>query len=335
MVSNAIEAFDLRKTYSDGWLRAKKFSALKGISFAVPRGQIFGLLGPNGAGKTTFVKIMLGIVAKTMGEAKVMGAVAGSRNARKHIGYLPENLRMRRHHTANTALEFYGGLSGLSVAEVKARRAGLLEKVGLEAWAEAGIKKYSKGMLQRLGLAQALLHDPDLLILDEPTDGLDPQARADVRDVMLQLKKEGKTIFLNSHILQEVELVCDSVAILDRGELKYCGPVDKIGDFISEKTGLRTGIGMKFVVECDEDVLYSTVDVAEGDQLESMGAGRISLYTDRVEVDFVNRTIDQLRARQIPIVEVAKQNVTLEDAFLRILSKDNDTDKDTEGEVVK
>ncbi|MEC9093051.1 MAG: ABC transporter ATP-binding protein, partial [Planctomycetota bacterium] len=207
MTENAIEARDLQKTYVDHWFSSKTYSALRGITFSVPRGQIFGLLGPNGAGKTTFVKIMLGIVSKTKGQATVMGSTAGSKLARSHIGYLPENLRMRRHHTANTALEFYGGLSGLSIATVRQRKVDLLKRVGLESWADAGIKKYSKGMLQRLGLAQSLLHDPDLLILDEPTDGLDPQARAEVREIMLQLKREGKTIFVNSHILQEVELV--------------------------------------------------------------------------------------------------------------------------------
>ena len=327
MSENAIEAFDLRKTYVEGVIKPKRFAALKGVQFSVPKGQIFGLLGPNGAGKTTFVKIMLGIVAKSSGSANVMGCPAGSTAARRHIGYLPEHLRMRRHHTAVTALEFYGGLSGLSVSDVAKKRMELLEKVGLESWAEAGIKKYSKGMLQRLGLAQALLHDPDLLILDEPTDGLDPQARADVREIMLQLKKEGKTIFLNSHILQEVEMVCDGVAILDRGELKYCGPVSEIGDFIQQKTGIRTGSGMTFALKGDRRTLDELFDVGPTDEVSQRGDEVIEFYTSRVEEDFINASIDKIRAKGVTIVEVARKEVSLEDAFLTILSDGNEEEE--------
>ncbi|MEE2639474.1 MAG: ABC transporter ATP-binding protein [Planctomycetota bacterium] len=323
MTENAIEAIDLRKTYSDSWFRSNRYTALKGVSFAVPRGEIFGLLGPNGAGKTTFVKIMLGIVARSGGDANVMGADAGSQSARLRIGYLPENLRMRRHHTANTALEFYGGLNGLSVSEVRKRRGDLLKKVGLESWADAGIKKYSKGMLQRLGLAQAILHDPDLLILDEPTDGLDPQARADVREIMLQLKNEGKTIFVNSHILQEVELVCDSVAILDLGVLKYCGSVENIGNFISSQSGMRTGSGITFWLDCDEAKLRATLEVSPTETVTPRGEGRVEYFTDRLDVQFVNECIDRLRANDVRIIEISQKHVSLEQAFLAILSKES------------
>ena len=320
--ANAIEVSDLRKTYSDGIFGRRKFQALKGVTFSVPKGAVFGLLGPNGAGKTTFVKIMLGIVGKTVGDASVMGHSAGSSKARNQIGYLPEHLRVRRHHTAHSALEFYGGLSGLSVSEVRAKRDALLEKVGLEEWGNSPVKKFSKGMLQRLGLAQALLHDPDLLILDEPTDGLDPQARADVREIMTALQKEGKTIFLNSHILQEVEMVCDGVAILDHGDLKYCGPVEKIGDFIEKRSGIRTGVGMTFIVESDLEAMNQLVDHLPGDELSEKPGGVIEYYSTRIDSDFVNSVIDQLRQNAITIREVAKKHVTLEEAFLAILSNE-------------
>src|SRR5687768_3655713 len=200
----AIEVDTLKKTYRDGLFGSRSIEALRGISFRVERGEIFALLGPNGAGKTTFIKILLGIVRKSGGSAQMLGHPAGDRRSRKHIGYLPENLRLPRHLTANTALELCGNLSGLSTREVHERRGKLLELVGLADRAGDSVKKYSKGMLQRLGLAQSLLHDPDLLIFDEPTDGLDPVARAQVRAVLLDLKSKGKTIFLNSHILQEV-----------------------------------------------------------------------------------------------------------------------------------
>lgn len=318
--NNAISVNKLDKFYSEGLFRRKKFHALKGIDLTIPQGEIFGLLGPNGAGKTTFVKIMLGIVEKSSGDAEMMGCRAGSPSARKRVGYLPENLRMRQHHTANTALEFYGGLNGLSPQQVRAKRKDLLGKVGLSEWANAGIKKFSKGMLQRLGLAQALLHDPEMIFLDEPTDGLDPQARAELRDIMSKLRDDGKTIFINSHILQEVELICDSVAILDHGELKYCGPVRQIGDFIQNKTGVRIGSGITFVVRCSMEKFHAIAEPGPDDSINSGTDDCVEFYCTNTDTGFVNSTIDRFRASGVDILEVSKRNVTLEEAFLTILS---------------
>ena len=204
-----IQVSDLQKTYRDGWFRRRKIQALKKVSLEVGRGEIFGLLGPNGAGKTTLIKILLGIVHKTAGEARLLGQPAGRRIGRKRVGYLPEGHRIPRHLTGNTALEYYGSLSGMSVADTRRRRAELLDMVGLSVWGRTVVTKYSKGMLQRLGLAQAMLHEPDVLVLDEPTDGVDPVGRSEIREVLNVLKDRGKTIFLNSHLLQEIELVCD------------------------------------------------------------------------------------------------------------------------------
>ncbi|MCE9526085.1 MAG: ABC transporter ATP-binding protein, partial [Planctomycetales bacterium] len=167
MSSPAIAVSDLRKTYTEGLLFRKRQEALKGISFEVKRGEIFGLLGGNGAGKTTFIKILLGIIRRTSGSAQVLDFPAGDSRARQRIGYLPENLRVPRHLTGYTALEYYGNLSGLSNRVIRARRGPLLEKVGIAARAKDPVRTYSKGMLQRLGLAQAMLHDPDLFIFDE------------------------------------------------------------------------------------------------------------------------------------------------------------------------
>ncbi len=242
--SPAIEVRELHKTYRDGLFGRRSFEALKGISLQVQQQEIFGLLGPNGAGKTTLVKLLLGIVRKTRGEALLLGRAAGDRRGRREVGYLPENLRLPRHHTANSALDLYGQLSGLSSAEIRRRRGALLELVDLSDRAKDSIRKYSKGMLQRLGLAIALLHDPQLVFMDEPTDGLDPAARAKVRQVLQRLKREGKTIFLNSHLLQEVEMVCDRVAILDRGVLRGIGSVEQL---VGRQP--RTGrVEMKFAV---------------------------------------------------------------------------------------
>ena len=225
--SAAIEAIDLGKSYRTGWFR-RRFDALRGLTLRVERGEIFGLLGPNGAGKTTLIKILLGIVRRSAGSASLLGRPAGDRQSRLRVGYLPENLRIGTHHTARTAMDFYGQLSGLSRRQILAKRDGLLDAVGLADRSNESIKRFSKGMLQRLGLAQALLHDPELLILDEPTDGLDPVGRSQVRNLLASLKEQGKTVFVNSHILQEVELICDRVAILDRGNLRAVGTVDEI-----------------------------------------------------------------------------------------------------------
>ena len=182
--SSAVDVQDLRKVYRDGLFGRRRIEALGGVSLAVGHGEIFGLLGPNGAGKTTLIKILLGIVRASGGAASLLGLPAGSRAGRKQVGYLPENHRIPRHHTGNSALMFFGSLSGLSRAEVRRRRGPLLAAVGLAEWGNTSVKKYSKGMLQRLGLAQAMLHDPQLLILDEPTDGVDPVGRSEMRTLL-------------------------------------------------------------------------------------------------------------------------------------------------------
>jgi ABC-type Na+ transport system ATPase subunit NatA len=201
----AIAIHDLEKIYRHGLFGRKKIPALKGVSLEVPPGEVFGLLGPNGAGKTTLIKVLLGIVRKSSGSATLRPAEI----ARRQVGYLPEHHRIPHHLTGDTALEYYGSLSGMSQSEIRRRRPDLLKRVGLATWGKTPVKKYSKGMLQRLGLAQAMIHDPQLLILDEPTDGVDPVGRAEIRDVLSELRRQGKTVFLNSHLLQEVELVCD------------------------------------------------------------------------------------------------------------------------------
>ncbi len=316
--ASAIEIDGLRKTYRDGLIFRKSFEALRGISFRVEPGEIFGLLGPNGAGKTTFIKVLLGIVRKSGGQANVLGQSAGSRLARQRIGYLPENLRIPLHLNAQTALEYYGGLSGLSRSEVKQRSGKLLESVGLADRARDAVKKYSKGMLQRLGLAQALLHDPELLFLDEPTDGLDPIGRSHVRNVLRELQSSGKTVFLNSHLLQEVEMVCDRVAILDRGVLRSVGSLAEIApqqlegvdlelELVGDREAIRNAIGDRTVSrrEQQRDSLRVTMRLA-----------------DQAAVD---HCVDDLRRGQISIIGMSRRRVTLEDAFLEILAQPAET----------
>ena len=260
------------------------------------------------------IKILLGIVRKSGGQATLLDRPAGARVSRYKIGYLPENLRMPPYHTARTALHYYGRLSGLSRAEILAQRDQLLDKVGLADRTREPIKKYSKGMLQRLGLAQALLHDPELLILDEPTDGLDPVGRSQVRSVLHQLKAEGKTIFLNSHILQEVELVCDRVAILDKGLVKAQGRVDQIAPQQTE------GVELDLVVTGEGPAIRNALAERGVNKWETNGGGHHSLSLRLLDQAAVDSCIDDLRRQNISIVGLTRRRVTLEDAFLRLLA---------------
>lgn len=322
----AITVDSIRKTYSDGLIFRKKFEALKGVSFNVEQGEIFGLLGPNGAGKTTLVKILLGIIRKTGGTASMMGRRAGSRGGRMMVGYLPEHLRIPAHLTGNTALECYGNLSNVPTSVIRKKRHELLELVGLEDRARDRVKKYSKGMLQRLGLAQALLHDPKLLILDEPTDGLDPRARADMRDIIRRLQKQGVTIFLNSHILPEVEMICDRVAILHRGDLKYCGAVNEVGQFVKSLVGdAGTGTIVEIELQGNPDEANRAFGEIEFEIKSSDGKEN---FVVRAVVDgqpMIDQLLDRLRARHVSVIRLVREQVTLEDAFLQIVDDKHQT----------
>jgi ABC-2 type transport system ATP-binding protein len=272
-------------------------------------------LGPNGAGKTTFVKIMLGIIRRTSGQATMLGLPAGHQESRRKVGYMPENLRVPRYHTARSALEFYGSLSGMPPHDVRLRRDGLLELVGLADRARESIAKYSKGMLQRLGLAQALLHDPDLLFLDEPTDGLDPVGRSDVRQIINSLKEKGKTVFLNSHLLQEVEMVCDRVAILHKGVLRSLGRPQEIAPDRIE------GIDLELELKGPPEAAREAVGNRQMLRSEAVAEGHYRLVVRLDEDRQVDELVDDLRSRRVSIVHLARRRVTLEDAFLRIIEK--------------
>jgi ABC-2 type transport system ATP-binding protein len=323
----AIETRDLSKTYVEGLVRRKRITALKSVSLCVQRGEIFGLLGGNGAGKTTFIKTLLGIIRKSAGDARLLGFPAGDRRGRKLVGYLPENLRVPRHLTGYTALEYYGNLSNVPTSVIRQRRGTLLEKVGLAERAKDPVRTYSKGMLQRLGLAQAMLHDPELFILDEPTDGLDPLARAQVRGYLAELKRQGKTIFLNSHILQEVELICDRVAILDKGVLR------KVAN-VAEITSGRSPVGGNGQPHGEAEALELHLDLTGPESIirQTLGSFPIASWQSFSPTDFrvvtrvphqpdVDRLIDRLRAAEVSIVGVMRRRVSLEDAYLEIVAE--------------
>jgi ABC-2 type transport system ATP-binding protein len=223
----AVETFDLTKHYSGG-----KIKALQDCTIKVETGKIFSLLGPNGAGKTTLLKILISIIHPTRGNANILGQPIQNYSIHSKIGYLAENHRFPEFLTANQVLFYYGKMSGISNSVLRERIPTLLAMVKLQKWGTTKIRKYSKGMMQRLGLAHALINDPELIFLDEPTDGIDPVGRKEIRDILKGLQAQGKTIFLNSHLLSEVERVSDEVAILKDGQLLQQGSVD---DFISVK----------------------------------------------------------------------------------------------------
>jgi ABC-2 type transport system ATP-binding protein len=216
-----IETRELRKYY--GGIRA-----LRGVSLAVEKGQIYGLLGQNGAGKTTLIKILLGITRLTDGDARLLGEPAGAVSVRRRVGYLPEDHQFPGYHSGYSLMDFYGQLYGVPRDERRRKIPEKLELVGIAGRMHSKIKTYSKGMKQRLGIAQSLLHEPEVIFLDEPTDGVDPVGRREIRELMGRLKAEGHTLFLNSHLLGEVELVCDRVAILQRGELVREGTIPEL-----------------------------------------------------------------------------------------------------------
>jgi ABC-2 type transport system ATP-binding protein len=304
-MQHAIETEGLTKVFRKGWSK-KEFRAVDGISLRIEPGAIFGLLGPNGAGKTTFVKMLLSCSHATAGFARVFGEDTRIRRAREPIGYLPENHRFPTYMTGRGMLDFYGALSGMDDSTRKRRIPELLELVGLSKWGGVRLGKYSKGMLQRVGLAQALMHEPRLLVLDEPSDGVDPVGRRQIRDILEALQKKGVTIFLNSHLLVEVELFCRDVAIIHQGKVALEG---KVSD-------LTAGSGYKVEAEQVPDNLAAELHAGSKSIAHDNGTFAV-LFDDR---DAANRAVDLLRARQCPIEKFGRVNSTLEDVFMRTVS---------------
>ena len=222
-----VEARSLSKTYRDFWGRSKKI-ALKPLDLTIKRGEIFGLLGPNGSGKTTTIKLLLGLIFPTSGEALVFGRDATDVGKNARIGYLPEESYLYKFLDAEETLDFYGRLFDMPLELRRTRAQELIEMVGLSRDKKRQLKEYSKGMTRRIGVAQALINDPELVLLDEPTSGLDPIGTREMKDLIIDLKRRGKTVVMCSHILADVEDVCDRIAVLHQGELKELGRVEDL-----------------------------------------------------------------------------------------------------------
>jgi len=235
-----LEFLDIIKDYR-GLFRRRTVRALDHFTLQVEQGEIFGFLGPNGAGKTTAIHLAMGFVRPSRGSGKMLGQRFGNANARRKVGFLAENVALY-HRPAETLVRFYGALNGLSGETLTRRTREALDTVGLLHESSRNVAKFSRGMLQRIGLAQAIVHDPDLLILDEPTSALDPLARYAVREMLLDLRNRGKTIFLSSHLLSEVELICDRIAVLNRGRLVRTGRPTELLESSEEVAIVAKGI---------------------------------------------------------------------------------------------
>jgi ABC-2 type transport system ATP-binding protein len=266
----AIRTENLSKTYR-GFLGRKETAAVTSLNLEVNEGEVFGLLGPNGAGKTSTIHLLLNLIRPSSGAAFLFDRPITDPNVHRRLGYLPESVNLHDYYRGSALLDFYAALCGVPPGARQARVAELLELLGLEDAAQKRVSKYSKGMAQRIGLAQAMLHDPDLLILDEPTSSLDPLGRNQFREILLDLKRKGKTVLISSHILSEVESVCDRVAILQGGLLKRVGTLEELSSKRSSRLVVKelTPAAMEGLVATSAEVTWANNEVSIRCQDES------------------------------------------------------------------
>jgi ABC-2 type transport system ATP-binding protein len=298
----AIAVTDLKKTFRTPF-RRKKVEALRGVTFTVKPGQIFGFVGPNGAGKTTTIRTLMGLIKPSGGSAAILGNAIPSRAARTRVGFLPEAPYFYDYLTVDELLDLAGRLFGMPAAARKRRADELITKVGLARARTQSLKKFSKGMLQRAGLAQALMNDPEIVVLDEPMSGLDPIGRKEVRDLMLELRDQGKTVFFSTHILSDVEAITDEVAIIARGQLQAQGTRDELVK--------RAVIGTEITVRVEGDVAELTAGATR-----ALRAGELLTVVLPADAD-VDAWIQRAHAAGAKIISVAPRHETLEDLFLR------------------
>jgi ABC-2 type transport system ATP-binding protein len=298
----AIEARNLRKVFGDK-------VAVQNLSLNVPRGEIFGFLGPNGAGKSTSIKMLLGLVSPSGGEAFVLGARSGDVEIRRKIGFLPEDFRFYQWLTATELLEFHGRLCGMDAARLRERVPYLIDLVGLAPHRDKRLQGFSKGMLQRIGLAQALIHDPEVVFLDEPTSGLDPMGRRLVRDIIRAQRDRGATVFLNSHILSEIEITCDQVVFIRDGEIVA---TRDLRSWHEDKVRVRVGarkLGPQIVAGLSQ---WARCDKLDGEILTLTAASREALP----------EILRYLVESGCAPFEFTPQRISLEDLFMEIVGED-------------
>ncbi len=307
MATAVIEIENLTKDYPFGFLHLKKKTSLEGLTMTVEDGEVFGFLGPNGAGKSTTIKLLVGLIFPTAGSARILGRPSSDIEMHRDIGYLPEQPYFYDYLTAAELLDYFARFHDLTAADRRERIARLLKKVGLETAGKIQLRKYSKGMLQRVGLAQAILHDPKVVILDEPMSGLDPVGRREVRDIILELKRMGKTILFSTHILPDAEMLCDRVGVIVGGKLRGIGAPDEI-------VGIKTH-AMEILFE------YSGSD-ASAAALLGKATQTGNRYRMQVDEGVLYATLEQLRGVGAKILAVAQVKASLEEYFMHLVEAD-------------
>jgi ABC-2 type transport system ATP-binding protein len=307
MATPAIEIVGLTKDYPVGFWQRRSRRSLDHLTLEVERGEVFGFLGPNGAGKTTTLKLLIGLIFPTSGSARVLGQSIANVGMHREIGYLPEQPYFYDYLTARELLHYYARFSGYSAAERAQRVDKFLARVGLAQAADVQLRKFSKGMLQRVGVAQAILHDPQVIFLDEPMSGLDPVGRREVRDIILELKREGRTVFFSTHILSDAEMLCDRVAVLVGGKLQGVGAP---GEMVSMQSGT-----MEILFEARPDRALPASLAAQA----TLIGGRT-----RVEVPEAQlyEAIEQLRNCEARILSVSPVHPSLEDYFIKLVGRE-------------
>ena len=310
-MSTVIDIRGVEKTYK------RRIKALRGVDMTVGKGEIFGLLGPNGAGKSTLVKIMMTVISPSKCSGTVLGQKVGDKATLRNIGYLPEHHRFPPYLTGRQVLEHFGAMSGIKRKQRKTKASELLELVGMESWHKDKLGSYSKGMRQRVGLAQALMNDPQLVVLDEPTDGVDPLGRRDIRNILMHLKGEGRTIFLNSHLLSELEMVCDRVAIMVKGMIRQHGTINDLTN------GLE-----RYEIELQHPENIEALSTQLGSLLQ-IGSPSVTSHSNTItipspDVRQAQQAIDFLRKQDVAIVELRQSRPSLEDLFVKAVESEPD-----------
>lgn len=305
MSAPAIEIENLTKEYPHGFLNLKKRISLEGLNMQVETGEIFGFIGPNGAGKSTTIKLLMSLIFPTAGTARILGKPISDIEMHRDIGYLPEQPYFYDYLTAFEVLDYFGQIHDLTATDRKDRVQRMLGKVGLETAGKIQLRKYSKGMLQRVGMAQAILHDPKVVILDEPMSGLDPVGRREVRDIILELKRDGKTVMFSTHILSDAEMLCDRVGVIVGGKLRGIGAPEQLVDMKTK------GMEILFELAAQSAAPLLAEATRTGDR-----------YRLQVPEEELYGAIEQLRVAGAKILSVTQVKATLEEFFMHLVEAD-------------
>lgn len=310
---SAIEISGLSKDYPVGFWRKHPRRALDRLSLQVERGEIFGFLGPNGAGKTTTLKLLTGLIFPTEGTATILGSPLGEPGTLRQVGYLPENPYFYDYLTAQELLDYFARFFPMQMAERRSRRDAVLKQVGLAEFRNLPLRKFSKGMLQRIGIAQAILHEPEIVLLDEPMSGLDPMGRREVRDLILQLKAAGKTVFFSTHILSDAEVLCDRVAILNRGKLVGVGQLPELLKRQPD-SGAGSEADYEAVLECSSPEMLPKIEsLAAKPLIASGGQYRLELREENIR-----KLLKLFEGDGLRLISLSPVRFSLEDYFVEM-----------------